>query len=305
MNTKYSFIGIISLIFAMFIWGSSFIGLKVALEYYNPYTIIFVRMVFASLCFVIFIKEFIKYDFTKKDLMYIVLLSLFEPCLYFLFEVNALQLTTASQAGMITSLVPLITGVLAVIFLKELVSKQFIFGSFLAVFGSIWLSLEAVTSLSAPNPILGNFLEFLAMCCASGYTIVAKYLTNKFSALFITASQAFIGAIFFLPFATYEVINHDFVFNMEGFLWIIYLGVIVTLGGYGLYNFALTKINASKVSIYINLIPVFTLLLAYFILKEKLSFQEISASAVILFGVFISQIKIVIPKKIFNFFKKI
>ncbi|RXJ97969.1 EamA family transporter [Arcobacter sp. CECT 8986] len=304
MNNKYNLLGIFSLIFAMFIWGSSFIGLKIALESYNPFTIIFIRMVFASLCFTFFIKEFLKYDFTKKDFFYILLLSLFEPCLYFIFEVNALQLTTASQAGMITSLMPLVTSIAAVFVLKELVSKQFIFGSFLAVFGSIWLSLEATSSLSAPNPILGNFLEFLAMTCAAGYTIVAKHLTYKFSALFITAAQAFVGAIFFLPFSSYEFATSEFVFNLEGFLWIMYLGVVVTLGGYGLYNFALTKITASKVSIYINLIPVFTLILAFLILKEKLSFSEIFASFVILFGVFISQIKIVIPKKIYNFFNK-
>ncbi|AXX91054.1 EamA family transporter [Malaciobacter molluscorum LMG 25693] len=302
---KYNLLGIFSLIFAMFIWGSSFVGLKIALASYNPYTIIFIRMVFASLCFLFFIKEFLKYKITKKDFFYIILLSLFEPCLYFVFEVNALQLTTASQAGMITSLMPLITSVAAVFILKELISKQFILGSFLAVFGSIWLSLEATSSLSAPNPILGNFLEFLAMTCAAGYTIIAKHLTYKFSALFITASQAFIGAIFFLPFASYEFATSEFVFNLEGFLWIMYLGVVVTLGGYGLYNFALTKINASKVSIYINLIPVFTLILAFFILKEQLSFSEIFASFIILFGVFVSQIKIIIPRKIFNFFNKV
>jgi drug/metabolite transporter (DMT)-like permease len=66
--------------------------------------------------------------------------------------------------------------------LEELISKQFIFGSILAVFGAIWLSLEATSSITAPNPILGNFLEFLAMACAAGYTIVAFYRYDIFSA---------------------------------------------------------------------------------------------------------------------------
>ena len=55
--------------------------------------------------------------------------------------------------------------------------------------------------------------------------------------------------------------------TVESFLWVAYLGVVVTLGGYGLYNYALTKIEASKASIFIYLIPVFTLFLAYFILN--------------------------------------
>ncbi|AXH08433.1 EamA/RhaT family transporter [Malaciobacter halophilus] len=305
LEKKFSLIGVLSLVFAMFIWASSFIGLKAAMNDYGAHTVIFTRMIFASMCFLIFIKSFLKYEYTKKDILYILLLALFEPCLYFLFESKALQLTTASQAGMITSLMPLITSVAAVFILKELVSKQFIIGSFLAVFGAVWLSLEATSSATAPNPILGNFLEFLAMACAAGYTVVAKHLTYKFSALFLTAIQAFIGAIFFMPLAFYELSNTEFIFKLDGFLWILYLGVVVTLGGYGLYNFSLTKIDASKASIFMNLIPVFTLVLAYLILNERLSIVEIIASIVILSGVFISQIRVVIPRKLFKFFSKV
>ena len=78
-------------------------------------------------------------------------------------------------------------------------------------------------------------------------------------------------------------------FTVEAISWVAYLGVVVTLGGYGLYNFALTKIDASKAAIFVNLIPVSTLILAYFILNEKLTSIELIASATILAGVFVSQ----------------
>ena len=61
------------------------------------------------------------------------------------------------------------------------------------------------------------------------------------------------------------------------------------MGGYGLYNYALTKIEASKAAVFIYLIPVFTLILAYLILGEKLSTVEFIACFTILFGVFISE----------------
>lgn len=76
---------------------------------------------------------------------------------------------------------------------------------------------------------------------------------------------------------------------MEAFLWIVYLGVVVTLAGYGLYNYALTKIEASKAAIFVYLLPVFTLILANLILNEKLSMFEFIACFIILFGVFISE----------------
>lgn len=274
----------------MFIWASSFIALKAAMEDLGPFTVIFLRMLIASLCFVYFIKSFLKYDFSKKDIKFILLLALFEPCLYFIFESKALQLTSASQAGMITSLMPIITAMAAGYFLKEIITKQLIFGSLIAMSGAIWLSLQGTTSISSPNPLLGNFLEFLAMVCGAGYTITARYLSDKYSALFITAIQAFIGAIFFAPLFLYEYFTIPLNITMNSFLWVLYLGVVVTLAGYGLYNYALTKITASKAAVFVYLIPVFTLILAYFVLNEKLSIIEFIACFVILLGVFISEV---------------
>lgn len=289
MTKDFSFIGILSLIFAMFIWASSFVALKSAMNDLGPFTVIFFRMLIASLCFLYFIKGFLKYDFSKKDIKFILLLALFEPCLYFIFESKALQLTSASQAGMITSLMPIITAMVAGYFLKEIISKQMIFGSLIAMSGAIWLSLQGTSSLDAPNPLLGNFLEFLAMLCAAFYTVTVRYLSDRYSALFITAIQVFIGTIFFIPLFIYEYVDIGLNMTLQSFLWVAYLGVIVTLGGYGLYNYALTKIEASKASIFIYLIPVFTLFLAYFMLNEKLSSLEFIACFIILFGVFISE----------------
>ncbi len=292
MSKNFNLLGLATVTFAMLIWASSFIALKSAMVDLGEYTVIFLRMFVASLCFLYFIKSFLKYDFTKSDLKYILLLAIFEPCLYFIFEAKALLYTSASQAGMITSLMPLITAIAAGYFLKEIISRQLIFGSLIAMIGAVWLSVQATTTVNAPDPMLGNFLELCAMACGAGYTIVTRYLIDKYSALFITAIQAFIGAIFFFPFFIYELAFDEMVFSFEAIAWTIYLGVVVTLGGYGLYNFSLTKIEASKAAMFINLIPVFTLILAFLILNEKLSTQELIASATILTGVIISQISV-------------
>jgi len=297
-SQNFNLLGLVSIIFAMFIWGSSFIALKSAMADLGEYTVIFFRMLIASFCFIYFIKGFTKYNFTKKDIKLIVLLAFFEPCLYFIFEAKALLYTSASQAGMITSLMPIITAMAAGYFLKEIISKQLIFGSLIAVCGAIWLSVQATTTASAPNPLLGNFLELCAMFCAAGYTIVARYLSSKFSAIFITAIQAFIGTIFFFPFFIFEIFTTEMNFTSTAIGWLFYLGVVVTLGGYGLYNFALTKLDASKASMFIYLIPVFTLILAYLFLNEKLSTVELISSAVILSGVILSQFKFEKLKKL-------
>ena len=162
-------------------------------------------------------------------------------------------------------------------------------GSFIAVIGAIWLSLSAQSSENASNPLLGNFLEFCAMICGAWYAIAIRYLTQRFSALFLTAAQGFVGAIFFFPLALWEYNTMSMNFTTEALLWVLYLGVVVTIGGYGMFNLALSRIEASRASVFVNLIPVFTVLLAYLFLGEVLKPTEIIASIVILCGVAISQ----------------
>jgi len=284
------YIAVIALCTAILVWASSFIALKSAIGPIGPMTVIFGRMLIASFCFLFFVKRFLKLKFTKNDIKYLALMVLFEPCLYFIFEANALSYTTAGQAGMITSTMPIITAIGAGIFLKEIISRKFILGSLIAICGVIWLSLSASSSESASNPLLGNSLQFMAMICAAGYTISIRHLVKKFSPLLLTAIQSFVGVVFFLPFALWEYNTIVMDFNQEALLWVVYLGIVVTLGGYGLFNFALSRVQASKASMFINLIPVFTLLLAFLILGEVLTYVEMIASIVILLGVAITQV---------------
>ena len=287
---KIDLIGILFLLTAMLTWASSFIALKAAIGPIGPMSVVFGRMVIASLCFVYFIPQFKKLPFTKKDVKYILLLTLFEPCFYFIFEAKALQLTTASQAGMITSMMPMMTAIAAGFVLKEKITPKVLIGSFLAVIGAIWLSLGAQSSEHASNPLLGNSLEFCAMVCGTWYAISVRYLSQKFSALFLTAVQAFVGSIFFAPLAGYEYLTTSMHMSWEVFGWMAYLGVVVTLGGYGMFNLALSRIEAARASVFVNLIPVFTVFLAYFFLNEVLSPTEMMASMVIFSGIIITQL---------------
>jgi len=297
-------LGVGALVIAMMVWATSFVALKSAIGPLGPMSVIFGRMLFASLCFVYFIKQFTKLSFTKKDLKYIAVMTLFEPCMYFIFEAKALQNTSAAQAGIITSMMPLITAVGAGFILKEVITKRVILGAVLAVIGAIWLSLSASSDANAINPLLGNTLEFLAMICGAGYAISARHLSAKFSPLFLTAIQAFVGAIFFLPFAIYEYNTMEMHITQSAFLWTLYLGVVVTLGGYGMFNFALGRIEASKASVFINLIPIFAVIAAYILLGERLKFVQFLASGVILTGLFISQMPIHRLRQLYNFLRK-
>ena len=134
--------------------------------------------------------------YRKGDYKLILFMALCEPCLYFLFEAKAVENTTASQAGLITAMLPILVMIAAALILKERITGRSIAGSIVAVFGVCWLTLLSSPTADAPNPLLGNFLEFLAMVCATGYTIALKSLTERYAPFFLTAMQAFAGCLF-------------------------------------------------------------------------------------------------------------
>ena len=74
-----------------------------------------------------------------------------------------------------------------------------------------------------------------------------------------------------------------------GLLAVLYLGTVVSVGAYGLYNFGISRLPASQAAAFVNLIPVFSILLGYLILGERLTPWQLCACALVFFGVLLSQ----------------
>lgn len=277
-----------SLVLAMILWASSFVALKMAFRGYHPMQVIFGRMFIASLCFLVFIPAFRKIKWRRQDLKYLMIMAVCEPCLYFIFEAKALELTSASQAGMITAMLPLLVAILAWRLLKEQISRQTLAGFVLAIIGAAWLGLASDTSNNAPNPLLGNFYEFLAMVCAAGYTVALKHLSDNYPPLFLTAFQAFLGSLFFFPFLLLPDVGFPAELAPTPFLAVLYLGTFITFGAYACYNFGVSRVPASQAAGFVNLIPVFSVLLGMLILGDRLNLQQWVACGLVFGGVWVS-----------------
>lgn len=289
VNRSQDLLPLISLIVAMLLWASSLVALKIAFLHYHPMQVIFGRMLAASACFLVFLPSFRRIRWRRRDIKYLLIMAVCEPCLYFLFEAEALVHTSASQAGMITAMLPLLVAILAWGFLGERVSRQTLAGFGIAIAGACWLSLSSATSVMAPNPLLGNFCEFLAMVCAAGYTVSLKHLSSSYPPLFLTAFQAFLGSLFFFPFLLVPEIGFPREWHSGSALAILYLGTFITLGAYGLYNYGVSKIPASQAAGLVNLIPVFSVLLGMLILGDRLTTTQWLACGLVFAGVYISR----------------
>ena len=113
-------LAMIGLLGAIVLWSASFVAMKFAIAEFGPILTVFLRMILAAAVLIFFLPPMAKKQkYQKGDWWLLLLLALCEPCLYFIFESYALTYTTASEAGMVTSLQPIIVAVAAFYFLKE------------------------------------------------------------------------------------------------------------------------------------------------------------------------------------------
>ena len=207
--------------------------------------LIWLRMVMASLILLPFWRKLPKPDYRPGDAKWLLGLGLLQPCLYFLLEVQALHYSTSSQVGAVAALAPLFVAFFAWIWLKERMSVAAIAGLLLSLGGVLLLSLGASKGASAPNPLLGNFLQLLAIFSIAFYMVAIKRFSQRYDTWWLTGSQDLFGVLFFLPGILLAPEGMLTSAPKEAWLSVLYLGGIVTLGGFGLYNMAMRWLPAS------------------------------------------------------------
>lgn len=296
MNKTAGLAPLLCLSGAVLLWGTSFMAMKYALTGFPPMAVIFLRMLLASAIMALFWGRIPKAGRAKGDLKWLALVSLLQPCLYFLLEGYAVTLTSSAQAGMVSALVPLLVAAGAYLFLREPLSARMILGLLVSLAGVVWLSLSGAADEAAPNPALGNLLELCAMCCAAGYMLVLKHLSSRYGSWQLTGLQVFAGAVFFLPGALLSApqwisapAQALAATPPQALAGVAYLGCVVTLGGFGLYNLAVTRMASARAAASINLVPLVALFSGWLMLGEELAPAQLAACCAILAGVVLGQ----------------
>lgn len=274
---------------AVFLWGAAFPAMRVTIKVFGPWGVMWLREIFALIAIAPFFRHLGTANPAKGDWRLILALVIFMPSLYFLFESYALKFTTSSQAGIISASLPLMVAVGARLALSESLERRKTIGLVVSMAGVAGLTLAGDGGGSAENPLLGNFLELLAMMSAAGYMILVKKLCVRYGSWRLTAFQVIAGTIFFIPGLVHLIRAGASVWNFGLFLAIIFLGVFVTLGAFGLYNWGTSKIPASRASAFINLVPVVAVTMGWSLLGEGLNGVQVVAGVVVIGGVWMSQ----------------
>jgi drug/metabolite transporter (DMT)-like permease len=97
-----------------------------------------------------------------------------------------------------------------------------------------------------------------------------------------------IGTVFFSPAILLHSSTLPASWPIGPSLAIVYLGGCVSVFAYSLYNYGLQHIPANRASAYVNLIPIFAVLLGWFFFNERLTWVQVIGMAMVLAGVWLS-----------------
>ena len=281
----------------VFIWGITYIATKVLLTEFKPIEILFFRFTLGYATLWLLSPRFFAWQGIKQELMFLGAGFCGVTC-YFLCENIALTYTTASNVGVITTLAPVFTAILAIFFLKtEKPAKSFYIGCLFSMIGIVLITLNGKFVLSV-NP-LGDLLAVFACLFWACYSILTKRSSNYgYNIILLTRRFFFYGLIFMLP----ALYLFDFEWNFSRFnqpvnlLNILFLGVGASAICFASWNYAVKLVGAVKISIYIYLVPILTIINAVLILDEPFTWIAAIGTLFTLGGVLLSEGKIKLKK---------
>lgn len=283
----------IAVIFAMIFWSLSFVWVKEVYEVYGPLTTVLFRLIIASLLLMAFAKltgTLVKID--RKDFGTFILLSFFEPFLYFMGESYGLKFVSSTIGAIIVATIPLFSPLAASRFHGEKISFRTFLGILLSFFGVTIVVFDSSFNLIA-SP-LGIALEFLAVISAIFYTVVLKNLAVKYNPTSIITYQNLLGLIYFLPlWLIFEYRDFTSIpVSFPAFAGILKLSVFASCISFIFYAHSVKQMGINKVNIFINLIPVFTAFFAWMILDDPLTLRKFTGIIVVIAGLLVAQVKL-------------
>jgi drug/metabolite transporter (DMT)-like permease len=258
-------------------------------DYIGAFGFILLRVTAASTLF--FISSiFVSEKVSRKDLLLMLLTSIFGVALNMLTFFKGLELTTPINGALIMLCTPILVLVFSFFALREKLTWFKSIGIALGLSGALLLTIANRDSSSsyAPNPFLGNIFVAINAASYGVYLIMIKPLTVKYHPITILKWNFGLGFIFVFPFGIGQVLAVDWLavpFNI--YLVIAFVLFFVTYIAYLLNGMALTVVSPSVVGAYIYLQPLLTAMIAIIGGHDSLTWSMVLASLLIFGGVFL------------------
>lgn len=297
---------------SVFFWGITFVCTKYLLRDFTSLEILFFRFIAAYIGLWIIRPKRIK--IAPRDNLLFALAGLTGVVLYQLTENIAIHFTNASNVSVIVSICPLFTAIISQIFLKEKhLSVWFITGFLISITGVTLVCLNGNTTLEF-NP-KGDFLALLSGICWGFYSMLISVANKRnYDPVCSTRRIFFFSVLMMLPlsfggwalsfkgsdraeflqalyFSFDKAVNASRFSNPLNWIYLLFLGVVANGFCFVMWNKACKICGTVKISCALYLIPVVTIIFAFFTLGEKITLLGAAGSLITIVGLFISEKK--------------
>lgn len=277
------------------IFGLSFLFTKTALDTFMPMELIAYRFAIAALVITLLVAtRAIRIRFKGKPIFPLIVLSLFQPIIYFICETMGVKLTSSSQAGMMIALIPIFVTIMAVIFLGERPNIMQYLAIVISVGGVIFI-LAFSGDFAPTGDFIGILVLMGAVLAGAVFSILSKKYSKMFTPVEITFVMMWVGAIVFnLIFIGQQILGlapSQVNLGQMSFISIMplfYLGIISSIGAFFMFNYMISKIPASRASVFTNLITVIAILAGIIFRHEAFYWYQVVGGIMIIGGVWAS-----------------
>jgi len=268
------------------LFGASFVASKIALATISPAQLIFLRFLIAALVFTVLARLMPSERLDGSAHLKIFALALLEPGIYFFLEAEGIRRTLASTAAILISTIPVFVLVLEGVWLKVRVKGREVALIALSLCGIGLLLTAGGIEHAFGGSLTGNLLVLGAALAASLYTVLAHSLLARHSPVTVTRLQALWAVAIYLPFALRDTFASG-IHPVGGrtLAAIAYLGLGCSFLAYWLLNFALSRVRATAVAAFTNVIPVVGTALAVALLGERLFPVQVIGAVVVIASV--------------------
>lgn len=307
-NKKSLFGGYVLAAVTIFFWGITFVCTKSLLKDFSALEILFYRFLAAYISLWIMRPKIVKID--KKDNIIFALAGLSGVVVYQFSENISTIFTTASNVSVIVSICPLFTAIIAQIFLKEKhVTPWFITGFIISLCGIVLVSFNGNATLHISPK--GDLLALCSAICWGFYSLCVSIINKKnYDPICSTRRVFFFAVMLMIPLviggyvvnesgntgdlAKSMAVTFDGSINAARFskpiniIYLLFLGVVASGFCFSAWNKACRIVGTVKISCGLYLIPVVTIIFAYFVLGEKITLMGAVGALVTITGLFIS-----------------
>lgn len=281
-------------------WGSNFAVGKIIVEQLPPFVAAAIRFSIASACIVPFILLLEPVPAIKKAIqrnwrVYIIMGLLGVVGFNGLFFLG-LKYTTPVNGSLIMGTNPLITMMLAAIFLKEPIHTGQRIGMLFSLIGVFMIITNGtLTQLFHLKIAAGDVIIMAANICWASYGVIGRRYLNDSKPLLTTATTMVIGSIALLFIGSFQV-NLPDLFNQPTQLYVslFYIAICGTVLAYLFWNFGMNHLGVSTTSVFFNLVPVVAVIIAM-LSGQSMTFIQMLAGMSVIFGVLLSTRVIKLP----------